>query len=117
MSKFKPKPTYYSAHVLRDGTIWLALQTRKPRKTPHVTPEIDEDGIHQWFVDEDEPNRLADWGKGLRHGAVVNRLNTKRAIREQVEPKLDELLLLVSELGERLSRVEQHLATQSPESS
>jgi len=110
MSKFKPRPTYYTVHALRDGTIWFAIQTRKPKKSGNVAPQIDEDGVHDWYVDEDEPNRLSDWGKGLRHGAVANRLNTRRAIREQVEPKLDELLRLVGELGERLSRVEQLLA-------
>lgn len=109
MSKFKQRPTYYSVHALRDGTIWFAEQTRKPRTTRHFTPEIDGDGIHNWFLDEEEPTRLTDWGKGLRHGAVVNRLNVKRAIREQVEPKLDELLNLVRELSERVSRLEELL--------
>lgn len=111
MSKFKPRPAYYSAHALRDGTIWFAMQTPKPRKTRHSTPEIDADGIHNWYVDEEELDRLTEWAKALRHGAVANCLNTKRIVRQQVEPKLDELLRQVSELNDRLARLEERLCS------
>ncbi|MEX1098003.1 MAG: hypothetical protein WED34_18315 [Planctomycetales bacterium] len=107
MTKFQK--AYYSAHSLRDGTIWFAVQTRKPRKSRHFTPKIDEDGIHRWFIDEDEPQGISDWGKAVRHGAVANHLNAKRLVRQQVEPKLNELLRLIGELGERLAKIEHRL--------
>lgn len=106
MSIFKPKKAFYSVHALRDGTIWFAVQTKKPRKTRDSTPEIDQDGIFRWFLNEDDPDHLPDWGKAMRYGAIANCLNLKRVVRQQVKPKLDELISKVSELQEQIARLE-----------
>jgi hypothetical protein len=101
---FERKPAYFSVHALRDGTIWLALQGRKPSKRQN--PQIDEDGIYQWMLDEENPIQFADWGKCLFHTAVATSLNMKRIVRKQVETKLDLILSRLDEIHQRLERLE-----------
>jgi hypothetical protein len=101
---FKKRPAYYSVHALRDGTIWFAVQGRKPSKKGK--PIIDEDGIYQWFLDEAHSASLADWGKCLRLSAVAMSLNTKRIVRQQVETKLELILEKLVSIEQRLNRLE-----------
>lgn len=110
---FKQKPAYYSVHALRDGTIWFVLQGRKPAKSQN--PIIDEDGIYQWHLDEVKPDELSDWGQCLLHSTVATCLNVKRIVRHQVEGKLDLILKRLDEISQRLDRLEQHAAKQSPQ--
>jgi hypothetical protein len=101
---FQKKPTYFSVHALRDGTIWLALQGRKPSKKNK--PVIDEDGIYQWFLDEPDAKTLPDWGKGILQMAITTNLNVKRIVRQQVENKLDLILEKLVSIEQRLGRLE-----------
>src|ERR1051326_6533355 len=61
LRKFRKKPAYYSVHAMREGTIWMAVPHRKPYGKKSVT---DEDGIFQWFLEEDLPS-------GMYEGACV----------------------------------------------
>jgi len=105
-SKFKK--TYYSVTALQDGTIFFASQTRKPVKSNvRGKPQIDEDGIHNWYFDKQEAVQgFTDWGKGVHHSAVVQCLNTKRIIREQVERRLARIEAQLASIVEQLARIE-----------
>ncbi len=114
MFKFKRKQAYYSVHALRDKTIWLATLTQKPRKTKYQTPEIDEDGIHRWFLDEEDPARLNSSGRSVMLGTIANCLNLKRVLREQIEPKIDALSLRLTAIEQQLSRIESAIGKLAP---
>lgn len=108
-TKFRPKKIYWSAHALRDGTIVLAMPTRKPRKTAHETPSIDEDGIWRWFDDEADTGTYNDVRKTIWFCAVTNCLNTKRIVRQQVEDKLVKVLDRLEAMQAQLDRIEKRL--------
>jgi hypothetical protein len=109
MFKLKRKKAYYSVRALRDGTIWLAVLTRKPSKKPRQKLQIDDDGIHNWYLDEDIPHGMTDWARSVRYGTVATSLNVKRIMREQIEPKLDEVLNRLSSIEERLKQMERDI--------
>lgn len=104
----RSQKAYYSVFATKDGTICLAIQTRKPVKTKGSRPpRIDEDGIWRWSHQSDEEVRnFTDWGKGVHLTAVVTRLNVKRIVREQIEPKLERLEQQIKKLSEQINRVE-----------
>lgn len=106
--RVKFKKTYYTVTALQDGTILFAFQKRKPVKSSmHPKPQIDEDGIYDWYFEkQDEAQRYSDWGKGVHHSAIVNCLNTKRIIREQVETRLERIEAQLAAIGEQLARLE-----------
>jgi hypothetical protein len=109
MRKFTPRTVYYSAHVLKDGTVWLAAPTRKPARSKRCAVEIDADGIHQRFEYSDAPENLGDTGRIVWNVAVGNCLNTKRIVREQIESKLNDLLERITDVQKRLAALESHL--------
>jgi hypothetical protein len=55
--------TYYSVTALQDGTVFFATQTRKPvRSNVRGKPQIDEDGIHNWYFEKQEVAQgFTDW--------------------------------------------------------
>jgi hypothetical protein len=71
--------------------IVFAFQTRKPLKSrTSGAPKIDEDGIHRWFFEKDDEGfKESEIGKIVWQVVVATSLNTKRAIRRQVEGRLD----------------------------
>jgi hypothetical protein len=99
---------YYSVHATKDGTICLALETRKPRKTKGPRPpQIDDDGIWRWFDQSgEEVRKFTDWGKGVHHTAVVTRLNVKLIVRQQIEPRLDRVEQQIKTLSDHRNIVE-----------
>lgn len=108
-AKFKLKKAYFSAHALRDGTIVLAIPTRKPRKTRYETPSIDEDGIWRWYVDDGNTGSYNDVGKTVWLCSVSNCLNTRRIVRQQVEDKLVKVLDRLEAVQAQLDRMEKRL--------
>ena len=108
-AKFKPKKVYFHAHALRDGTIVLALPTKKPRKTRYETPSIDEDGIWRWYVDEGDTGSYNDLRKTIWFCSVANCLNTRRIVRQQVEDKLAKVLDRLEAMQVQLDRIEKRL--------
>ncbi len=106
----RPKTAYYWVWALKDGTIVWANQTRKPSKGTPDAARIDEDGIYRWTIEKTENfARISDWGKAAWHGAVANRLNLKRLIREEVQSRLDSLGAQLDDLAQSLGRIEQKL--------
>jgi hypothetical protein len=101
---------YYSVFALKDGTIYLAIQTRKPRQTKNSGHlKNDEDGIHNWYVEKEMPKGLNDCGKGTLHTSLATCLNVKSIVRQQVEPRLDRIERETRTLREQMERVEQKI--------
>jgi len=106
------RKAYYSVHALRDGTIWLAFENRKPTRHKRCREaRIDEDGIHDWFFTEkeEEVNRLSDWGKGVFHTSVAMCLNMRRITREHVTTRLDRIEESIAGLQEQLGQILERL--------
>lgn len=109
--KMRLKKAYYSAHALCDGTIYLGVQTRKPRPTRNGgEPQIDEEGIHQWFLDPvGERPHFNEFGNLLRNVCIATALNTRRIVREKVETRLTQLEAQQGMIQEQLLRIEAKL--------
>lgn len=102
------KPAYYLTYGLKDGTITAVLQTRKPlKKSLRRGEKIDEDGVYRTYVHEcSDYQDLEDRHYVTRHVALAGRLNTRRAIRELVLPRLDEIASQLEAINQRLDKLE-----------
>jgi hypothetical protein len=107
----RTKKAHYDVFALKDGTIYLVFPTRKPRKTKYSSePKIDEDGICDWFINNDvEPNNMHDWARGAWHASAATCLNVKRIVRQQLERRLDRVEQEVQALRQQMGRVEQKI--------
>lgn len=80
---------YYSVYAAPDGTIVMALPTRKPSKQSFERgPVVDDDGCHGWHEWDESIPRYSSWARGVVRGAVENNLNLKKTLRAQIEPRL-----------------------------
>ena len=100
---------YFSAHRLHDGTVLAAFPIRKPSKQElkRERTRIDPDGVAREFADGGR--NLADVHNETRtrfQDIIATRLNTRRAIRELVEPCLAETMEEVGKLRAQLDRIE-----------
>jgi hypothetical protein len=107
----RTQKVYYTVFGLKDGTVYLANLTRKPRKTKYSSrPQIDEDGICRWYIEKEVvPKDLPDWAKGAWHTALAPCLNVKRIVRQQVEPRLEPIEREVHVLRAQMERVEKNI--------
>jgi hypothetical protein len=105
------KTAYYSAHALCDNTIYLAVQTRKPRKSnAEPNPQIDEEGIWRWYIEKlDDDSGLTERGAMLRNICVATCLNVRRIVRQKVESRLGVIEKAVARLAGQLDRMEKKL--------
>lgn len=94
-----------------DGTVLAAHPERKPgpRIMKRDRLRIDPDGVVKEFSGTYvKPFRnTEDNGRFRFLDIMANRLNTRRAIRELVVSKLDDLMKQTSELRSQLERIEQ----------
>ena len=106
----RKRPVYYKVFAMKDGTVLLALPGRKPSKASLYKRErIDEDGIYRWYVHNNRDYMtMRDWNS-KPFETIANCLNFRRALRAQVEPKLDELQEQVAALKQQLDRIEEKL--------
>jgi len=108
MRKPGRRPIYYRAFALHDGTVTAAVPIRKPpkRERCHVDPEgvaIEYADSGRQFSDVNDENRT-------RFQDIISvNLNTRRAIRELVLPRVAELHAEIHALREQLERVEKSL--------
>ena len=84
---------YYKVFALADGTVILGMPTRKPHpKSLRGKDKIDDDGVWCWFTEgHDDIDGFKQEIKPLVYSTIANKINVKRALREQVETKLDDL--------------------------
>ncbi len=116
-SSMKPQPAYYSVHSTPDGTIVLAMPTRKPHRVPRSRkPPYDEDGCHNWFRwDWDDPGRT-DLAKSISYTALACQLNLQKTVRAQIEPRLDAIEKRLVELTVLVDRLTAALTATAPSS-
>jgi|GEM_PF-2770584 len=120
MARTRRRATYFEVSTLRDGTVLAAYPVRKP--TPHVIKrdrlQIDEDNICKEF--SRSGSELGDVrydGRTRFQDIVANRLNTCRAIRTLVLPRIEQLEAGLAALQSQLNRIEELLANGRSESS
>ena len=103
----KPSKNYYKVHGTRDGIVCIAFQTKKPRKSKgRPAPEIDDDGIWDWYVEGlEDANRFSAWGRGTHMVALTTYLNVRRIVRQIIEPRLDAIEQKLSGLESKLDRI------------
>jgi hypothetical protein len=103
----KNKKVHYEVFALRDGTILAAGPGRKiPTCRVYPEPE-DEDGVCRWHTELDFDS-LKSW-KTNPMGVLAVVLNVRKAIRAQVEPRLELLQQQMATLREQLDRIEKGL--------
>ncbi len=99
----RKQPVFFSAHALRDGTIWLAVPVRKPQNDR----DIDAEGVCRWFIDKVGENPgLSDLGNATRNICIATCVNVRRVLREKVENRLDALEQSVTAMKSQLDRIE-----------
>lgn len=72
----------------------MAMPERRPYRARRS-----KDGCYGWRRWDEKQLGVTEWAMGVMRGAVVNRLNLTRVLRQQIEPKLDAII-------ERLDRLE-----------
>ncbi|HEY2585190.1 MAG TPA: hypothetical protein VGI81_05445, partial [Tepidisphaeraceae bacterium] len=94
-----------------DRTVVLAIPTRKPHpKSLGRGNEIDGDGVWRWFIEgHEDVHAYRQEVKHLVYATAANKINVKRALREQVEGKLDAVAQEIASLRGQLERMEQKL--------
>jgi hypothetical protein len=112
MSK-RDRRAYFKTFELANGTALLAIPMRKPHpKSIHMgIRRMDEDGVC-WVFAEDyaDIEAYTQQARHFIHSTIATSINVKRAIRQQVEPKLDALNRNVAALAEQLRRIERMLS-------
>ena len=94
------KPAYYSVLCLRDGTVLHGHQIRKPRGS-----RSERDGVSYRYVRKAESfAETCDRETIICQLAIVNRLNTRQAIRDLLLPRLDAIERRLSAIEDRLAR-------------
>lgn len=116
MQRQRRRPMHYTAICLHDGTVLSAFPIRKPipKTIKQEKLKIDEDGVcrghstageHISDVNNDNRTRFQD--------IIATRINTRRTIREIVLPAIHELKQELTEINDRLNRIENMLSRQS----
>lgn len=102
---------YYKVFALKDGTVFYVSVSRKPRQTRHgPRVQIDEEGVCTWYVETDCPEGATDWAKGTWHTAIATSLNVKRIVRQQIQPRFDQIekdvLALRAQIGDLEKKID-----------
>ena len=106
----KPRrPTYYTVSCLRDGTVVAAFPVRKP--APKILKRdklrIDADNVCREYVRSGSEIGNAMYEGRIRFQDIIsNMLNTRRAIREIVLPRLGDMETNLAALQSQLQRIE-----------
>ena len=115
MRRQQRRPMHYHARSLYDGTVVAAFPVRKP--APKVIKrdnlKIDEDGV--CIEDIHAGKHLSDFRDETRYrfqNIVSISLNTRRALREIVLPRLAVLQQEMESLRAQMDRIEQLLTAQ-----
>ncbi len=90
-------------------------QQRDPRFRVTVPANHWRGGVGNWMPhDEKELDRFIDTAKHLAYATIANSINMKRALRSQVEQKLNALIKQVAALKEQLDCMERKMNASDP---
>jgi hypothetical protein len=113
MQRQKKRQVYYNASMLYDGAIVATFPIRKPlpKKIKEEHIKIDEDGVCDkgWYSDGKQYSDINAANRFRFQDIMVNRLNTRRAIRELIFPCLFKLEKDMDDMRNQLNRIEQLL--------
>ncbi len=105
MRKPGRRPMHYRAHTLHDGTVTAAVPIRKPPKRKRC--RVDPEGVAIEYADSGKNLSDVNYEDRTRFQDIIAvNLNTRRAIRELVLPRVTELQKDLQALRERLERIE-----------
>lgn len=109
MGRQRRRPMYFTVHRLHDGTVLASYPIRKPSKQELKSERmrIDPDGVAREWADNGR--NLSDVNNDTRtrfQDIIATNLNTRRAVRELVEPRLAETLEEIGKLRAQLDRIE-----------
>jgi hypothetical protein len=100
---------YYTVIMLHDGTVLAARPIRKPSQRPSNPSrrKIDPDGVAvEWAESGSDLRDNQNETRFRFMDIIAAKLNTRRAIRELVLPRVAELHDEVRNLREQLDRIE-----------
>jgi hypothetical protein len=109
MRRPRRRPIHYMVSALHDGTVTSALPIRKPSKQQFKQERhrVDPDGVTiesassgRQYANVDDPGRVRFID------LMASNLNTRRAIRELVLPRIEEVLAEVRRLHARIDAME-----------
>ncbi len=105
------RKAYYTVFGLKDGTIWFAIQKRKPYAGPSGSRvRIDQDGIFEWYAESvEEESSFTGTAKIVRGATLATCLNLRRTIREMVEHRLEKLERRLQAIEDRLAELVERL--------
>jgi hypothetical protein len=109
MARERRRPCYYMALSLHDGTVTAAYPIRRPSKQELKQNQrrIDPDGVARGYTESGYDLRNVDYLERFRFQDIISTsLNTKRAIRQLVLPRLEEMHEEMAALREQLDRIE-----------
>lgn len=113
MRQPRRRPTFYAAVTLHDGTVTAAFPSRRPSKQElkQAGRRIDEDCVARGSAESGRQFSDVNYDSRDRfHDIIATRLNTRRAIRELVLPRIGEVLDEVRKRDARMERIEAMLA-------
>ncbi len=107
----RDKKTYFTVFALRDGTITTVLESRKPRQDQlRRGQRIDEDGVYQEHTtDARTYENHTDAQRIQKHITIAGAINTRRAIRNLLLPKLKEISEQLFAVQERLDAIDKRV--------
>lgn len=109
MGRQRRRPIYFTIERLHDGTVLWAFPIRKPSKQElkRERVRIDPDGVaREWASNGSNLSDVENESRTRFQDIIATSLNTRRAIRDLVLPRLDEVSQEVAKLREQLDRIE-----------
>jgi len=103
---------YYTVIMLHDGTVLAARPIRKPSQRPSnpLRRKIDPDGVAvEWAESGRDLADIHNDGRTRFQDIIAVNLNTRRAVRDLVLPRMAGLQAEVLGLREQLGRLEKLL--------
>lgn len=115
MRRPRRRALYYQAFILHDGTVQAAFPIRKPISRGNYRDffRADDDGVCKEIARSGK--ELSDWNYEDRfrfQDLIANRLNTRRAIREMIFPRMDAIENEIREIRKILDKIQMCLETQ-----
>ena len=115
MRRQRRRPMHYTTHSLHDGTILAAYPVRKPppKTIKRDKIRIDQDGVcHDYAGAGKELSDVHNESRMRFQNIIATRLNTHRAIREMVLPRLEKLQGDINEIRLKLDCIQELISGQ-----
>jgi hypothetical protein len=112
MRRPRRRPVYYTVSAMYDGTVLAARPIRKPtaRSMKDVGSKLGADNVCiEWLDNYVGAFKSDDEGRFRFFDIMANRLNTRRAIRELIQPQVEVVQQELAAIREQLAQIESRL--------